>query len=333
MDTQTTINTDLHTPAAYRTLDQLENFRIVVKLKRLRIDIYLGEGYSVFCSGCIEGLPLLSNAGSTLKDGSAHASLGYLPQPLEETIRWQKKIPGPKDKGFTKPPKSSPDFIFTYVDTDGYEDEENTVRNLTDGIKDCPSIHLKRLSEMTQIPKGKDAAPMTKPKRRPLLNTKYRIMHIMACLRIGMTRESTYVQYKKKTVENGYARYDPGISATGQTNEFVIEDDIFQFTIENGSRSLSPEDEEKNGPSIPTITQNDVEILLHINGQLRCSRNFIKSNLYVRYFMDLPGPSWGTLGTMPFIGLHADIAVGSVDWWDRNRGGYGYLDIPKKSGE
>ncbi|KAJ3190886.1 hypothetical protein HDU67_006078, partial [Dinochytrium kinnereticum] len=118
-----------------------------------------------------------------------------------------------------------PDFIYTYTDMDSYEDEETLTRTFTDGTKDCPSIHMKRVSVGLNHSGGaKDVGVNGKPPKRTALNSKFRYMHIMACLTIETARAETKSakgvsknnldQGKKKRVEKRLCTvkcYDTGL--------------------------------------------------------------------------------------------------------------------------
>ncbi|KAJ3103015.1 Pleiotropic negative transcriptional regulator [Phlyctochytrium planicorne] len=227
------INKDLSVARAYRSLDQLENFRIRINLAKI--------------ASC--RVPRLKRE---------HPSSTGLPPPIEVTVKWQKKIYGSCENG---QPSEKQDYIYTYIDSDEYEDVEDMSRSITNATKDCPHIHYYGHVHKPRKSPSKNMAPSV---QRKMLNNKFRVMHIMASLSIEsverkgpgakaakeLTKKMSRKRIEKrlctiKCYDNGLVLMNPGITTDGEINEFEIEDDVYQFSIVNSSRPLTEEDEKR----------------------------------------------------------------------------------------
>ncbi|KAJ3330822.1 Pleiotropic negative transcriptional regulator, partial [Blyttiomyces sp. JEL0837] len=191
----------------YRTLDPLENLRIKVCLKKV------ADRHVPFSSG-----PTFSILET---DTKALAANSLLPAPIEETIRWQKKIFSPKEiidshknpdssgrrshwrilnsllknskskeSKILKNPESieGKSYLFTYVEDDDYFDEENYCRHITNAKVEPLSRLARRILELdskaTNVKNDKKKVHRHEKVglEKILSEFTYKRMHIMAYL-------------------------------------------------------------------------------------------------------------------------------------------------------
>ncbi|KAI8622015.1 ciliary basal body-associated, B9 protein-domain-containing protein [Chytriomyces sp. MP71] len=274
------IKTDLNGTRYYRTIDQLENFKLRIILRKV-------ADRRVPLSHLNHGAVLHLHRGDEKSIQNASSSL--LPSPEEILVRWQKKILSPKEiadkknakaasvKSAFKIAKEATDgtgggasqggmFLFTYVDADDFLDEEELHRHLTTAKEEDLTDMARRVLTLTKpilappMPHENHTAsyhlgitevPMHMHK--PMRDLKFSVMHIMAYIfsEMGDLKDDhlTMKSYEKrlctiKCYDSGLVTMTPGMSPDSEIYQFQINEDVFQYRIELVSKDLDPEDEE-----------------------------------------------------------------------------------------
>ncbi|KAI9342532.1 ciliary basal body-associated, B9 protein-domain-containing protein [Obelidium mucronatum] len=159
-------------------------------------------------------------------------------------------------------------FLFTYVDADGYLNEEDIYRPVTTSKDEELSDMAKRALTLTKTLKGPIAASLNAEfdplhtgvsevpvhLYKPLLDVKFTEMHIMAYIYSEAGEPNTdnlqMKSYEKKLCtikchDSGLVTMTPGLNVSDSIYQFQINEDVYQYRIELISKELDPVDEEK----------------------------------------------------------------------------------------
>ncbi|KAJ3194983.1 Pleiotropic negative transcriptional regulator, partial [Irineochytrium annulatum] len=334
---------DLYITQCYRTLDQMENFKLKISLKRV----------------ANRHFPFYDTNTIFVNDDTRKTVASVLPAPVEVTIRWQKKIPKPEPKvasPSTDVAKKNAciDRLFTFVNDENYEDAEDMTRSLTTGFKEPtpPAARRKRPVRKRNLEKeGRQQADDRYVSLRavhtetPMTDSRFQIMHIIASMPVeqlrfpmGKTEKAYVTEYFEKRLctirayDNGVITTTPPISKKRDVYQFSICDDVFQYTIQTASRDLEEEDEQKewslfteyyNNKYLARIRDFPIEfsempeaygLKVCILGDITSATNFERRDVYVHYLIELAdGWSTSSESERPILSSRTQVSHSTYD--------------------
>ncbi|KAJ3071625.1 Pleiotropic negative transcriptional regulator [Podochytrium sp. JEL0797] len=293
---------DLNVTQCYRTIDQLENLKIRIILRKVadrRVPLsHMNQGSAL-------SLQLTHERNANSVNSNLFSS-NLLPGPEELVVKWQKKVMSPQEMadksniaatsstggrkkgGILKSSKLKEGegdenvggggaasqggmFLFTYIDSDEYTNQEDVERNVTTSKHETLSEMAKRALTLTKPLTGPVATSAyeaefdsrhtgvsEKPVHlyKPLRNIKFEEMHVMAYIysEIKYSNEKgdafSIKGYEKrlctiKCYDSGLVTMTPGLSESSSLYQFQINEDVFQYRLELISKELDAVDEEK----------------------------------------------------------------------------------------
>ncbi|KAJ3249242.1 Pleiotropic negative transcriptional regulator [Chytriomyces hyalinus] len=382
-----TPETDLSVTRCYRTIDQLASIEHSGTYKNTLADILARPPQEnlklrlVLRKVADRRVPLSHlNHGAALnlhqrKEGSSlNASSALLPAPEELIIRWQKKVMSPKERGDKKEKRTSSKtaditkhegsntpvtvgsqggmFLFTYIDSDDFVDEEDLHRHLTTAKTEDVTEMAKRVLTLTKplllpitphepqsesLPNGITGNPVHLYK--PLRDLNFSVMHLMAYLFSEVGSDSDHLTMKSyekrlctiKCYDSGLVTMTPGFNSETSVYQFQINEDVYQYRIELISKDLNPEDEENEWKiyseyynrrvsskqaMLPTTFQrppSEPGLRLIIMGEISSVQNFFGETIYIHYLVDL-AEGWSVEGgQLPLLSAYTQCSSGSFN--------------------
>ncbi|TPX78252.1 hypothetical protein CcCBS67573_g00462 [Chytriomyces confervae] len=362
----------------YRLLDPDPTQRVPMKEENLKLRLVLRKvadrrvPLSHLNHDFIEGAAL--NLHQRKEGSSLNASSALLPAPEELIIRWQKKAMSPKERGDKKEKRTSSKtaeitklegsntpvtvgsqggmFLFTYIDSDDFVDEEDLHRHLTTAKTEDVTEMAKRVLTLTKplllpitphepqsesLPNGITGNPVHLYK--PLRDLNFSVMHLMAYLFSEVGSDSDHLTMKSyekrlctiKCYDSGLVTMTPGFNSETSVYQFQINEDVYQYRIELISKDLNPEDEENEWKiyseyynrrvsskqaMLPTTFQrppSEPGLRLIIMGEISSVQNFFGETIYIHYLVDL-AEGWSVEGgQLPLLSAYTQCSSGSFN--------------------
>ncbi|KAJ3413287.1 Pleiotropic negative transcriptional regulator [Chytridiales sp. JEL 0842] len=419
------VKDNLRCTKVYRTLDQPVNLSIKVTLRKVADrNVPLAKGVALSFEPSRDGKKSVAILPKPLQFVARWQKKVFSPREVKDLANggdreslsandgtrqtlFQSLLNNPKSKEarLVSDPKSEEgqNCIFTYVDSDSFVDEDELTRHTTDAaVEDLSNMAKETLSlgVRKRWENAPDSGKSNAIARRvcPEKKKSFTVMHIMAFLYVERQgKENNGLEEQEvrlctlKYFDNGVIKCTPGLTKLNEVYQFKINEDVYQFQLENVSQELDAMDEEKewkiyseyhvkkaamklsNVASEFRPPVGSLGLRVNIFGEIISAANFNGSTLYVRYLLDL-GEGWSpdtnemhlmsgytqasscvynpdihTWEARFAYPIEAEIIssregvdvtwpkmffeICSMDQWDRHVvEGYGYLDIPRNSG-
>ncbi|XP_032056790.1 Meckel syndrome type 1 protein isoform X1 [Aythya fuligula] len=240
--------------------------------------------------------------------------------------------------------------IFTYTDHDRFTNLEEHCQKVTDSDHEVPSYLAERMANVRR--RRQDRKPIEanslkskiitwEPseefiKNNHVINTPVQTMYIMGDLgpygKLGQ-REYERVLCTIKVDGNGVITVKPDF--TGTKGAYWIELDrqkreLWKYTIENASIQVQQEEEEREQRVFRDLYSRHKEYLsglvgsefettlpgtlrLFVNGEVVSAQGYEYDNLYVHFFLELPG-HWSSPAFQQLSGVTQTCATKTEDW-------------------